>query len=255
MSPTALESQMLNKVGNMSLQTISQILQTISTPCPTPTMTTTWASPLESDHRKTKFEIDPLLCSVAYHRKNSSYGLQQNKDDIVDSDVQMAKSIREYYSKKYFWNALKRNQPQSEFRINAYRLLSIEKDWDLTERESGLFVKLPAFYAEDQIYDQFKSTLITGRPTYVNRGPMKSVVERLEYLGNTFRWQGSKRVSYWFKDNQRKLYSYTTAHNHPFNALFEERVQNPQLMEFSCGIDNISDMWYNNIGTFKFVKE
>ena len=84
---------------------------------------------------------------------------------------------------------------------------------------------------------------------------MKSVVERLEYLGKTFRWQGNKRTSYWFKDSQSRLYSYTTSHNHPFNDLFEEKVQTPHLMEFSCGIDNISDMYYNNIGSFSFVKE
>ena len=237
----------------MSLQTITKILQTVSTPVANPTSSTGWDELLKE--RKTKFEVDPLVCSVSFHRRKGSYGLLDSKEDVNEDDLNLAKQIREYYTKKYFWNTLKNIRPQSDFRTNAYRLLSIEKKWDLTERECGLFVKMPAFYAEDQIYDQFKSTLITDRKTYVDKGPMKSVVERLEYLGKTFRWQGNKRTSYWFKDSQSRLYSYTTSHNHPFNDLFEEKVQTPQLMEFSCGIDNISDMYYNNIGSFSFVKE
>lgn len=237
----------------MSLQSITQILQTISTPVAKPTASTGWDDLVKE--RKIKFEVDPLVCAVSFFRRKGDYGLIDEKDHVIQDDLSLAKTIREYYLKKYFWNALKSNSPQSEYRTNAYRLLAIENEWHLTERECGLFVKLPAFYAEDQIYDKFKLSLTTDRSIYVNQGPKKSVVKRLEYLDKTFRWQGSKRVSYWFKDSQNQLYCYTTSHKHPFNALFEERIQTPQVMEFSCGIDNITDMYYNNIGSFSFVKE
>lgn len=234
----------------MSTTTISQILQTINSPTAKPN----WILSATAEPR-TKYEVDPLACSVAFHRTNQGYGLGQNSNNLTEADIETAKEIRTYYSKKYFWTSLKSKDPQSDFRTNTMRLLAIESDWDLTDREAGVFVKLPCFYKEDTFYDELKTKLKTDKDLYFKKGSTHTVTKKLTYQGKTFRWQNIKRVSWWFADEDGKLYSFTTSNDHPFNQLFEEKIQDPFTLEFSYGIDNISDMWYNSIKSFNFVKE
>lgn len=236
----------------MNIQSLTQILQIVNTPITNPAATTGWDELF--DDRGSKFDVDPLACSVAYLRKTGNYGITHNKDDILPEDYDRAKQIREYYTKKYFWNSLKSTRPQSEFRSNAQRLLAITESWRLKERDEGFFVKLPAFYAEDIVYDQFVSQFKTDMES-VRSNTGQCVARRLEFLTKTFRWQQNKKVSYWFKDNKNRLYCYTTMDGHPFNALFEEKIEQPQTFEFGCGVDNISTMWYNTIKSFSILKE
>ena len=237
----------------MTLQTITKILQNINTPVNNPVAKNTGWDDLINE-RKTTYEVDPLACSVAFHRKNVGYGLTSTRDDTIPDDFVKANQIRDYYSKKYFWNALKNNTPQSEFRVNAIRLLEMDAIWELSEKDTGFFVKLPAFYEEDIVYDNFKAMLKTARDQCV-RTTNRSIIKELTYLSKTFRWQRIKRETFWFKDQDNNLYGYTTTHGHPFNALFEERIQTPQVFEFSHGVDRAGDMWYNNIGSFTILKE
>lgn len=234
----------------MSLINLTQILQVVNTPL----VAKTTFDDL-TDERKTTFEVDPLACSVAFHRKNIGYGLSNTKEDTEEEDFLKAAKIREYYSKKYFWNSLKSNIPQSEFRSNAMRLLAMADKWELTDKDCGFFVKLPAFYEEDIVYDKFKATLSTSKDLYIRKGSAQKVQKKLTYLGKTFRWQRLKRESFWFKDSDNHLYSYTTTHGHPFNNIFEDQIQTPRMFEFNHGVDNIVDMWYNNIGSFTILKE
>lgn len=234
----------------MNIQAITQILQTVSTPIANPVVTG-WDDLV--NERRTIYETDPLACAVAFHRMNVGYGLVNSKNDATPDDFVKAHQIREYYSKKYFWNSLKSTTPVSEFRQSAMRLLAITDKWELTDKDAGFFVKLPAFYEEDIFYDGLKATLRTGKDQV--RTPNRGSIEQLTYLGKTFRWQRVKRESFWFKDENNFLYAYTTTHGHPFNALFEDLVQTPQTFEFNHGVDRAGDMFYNNIGTFTILKE
>lgn len=227
----------------MSLQTITKILQSgnIQT-------AQVWPPPDPSN----KFNVDPLACSVASVRVFGSYGIQADETLLTAEDYTIAADIRKYYAKKYFWNSIKTNRPQSEYRANAQRLLSIEKNWRLTDRETGLFVKLPAFYAEDIVYDKFISQFKTDIDTYKGTST-PDAVKKLTYLEKTFRWQNVKRVSYWFTDDENHLINFTTASDHPFNALFEDKIQTPQVFKFARGIDRIGAMWHNTIRSFTIL--
>lgn len=237
----------------MSLQTIGQILQVVNTGAVQKTI----LNNLFSDD-KTKFEVDPLACSVSFRRRNCEYGLKHEKEHITDEDIAQAKKIRDYYSKKYFWNSLKDTKPQTDFRLNAMRLLAIESGWNLTDRETGLFVKLPCFYEEDTTYDQFKETLITGRDTcQVGKISPDPITQKLTYLKKTLRWQGStKRVTFWFKNDKNKLFGLTALADNPFNELFEDKIQTPQVFLITRrGLDRVADLWYNDIKKFNIVKD
>lgn len=235
----------------MSLQTITQILQAVSAPLANPVAKNAWDDLV--DGNVSEYNIDPLACSVACFRTNKHFGLINNKDLVTEDDIAQANIIRSYYLKKYFWQTLSSDRPQSEYRINAQRLLSIERDWKLTDKEAGLFVKLPAFYAEDTVYDKFVAQFKTDIETYKGTSA-PAVAKKLTYLDKTFRWQRVKRVSYWFTDG-KYLFNYTTAADHPFNALFEDRIQTPQVFEFSRGVDRVGAMWHNTIRSFTIQKE
>jgi hypothetical protein len=229
----------------MSTQTLSQIFQSI------PIGTVDW-----NEEHITEYAVDPLACSVAMYRNSTSYGLLRAVNTITDEDQAQANAIRDYYSKKYFWDSLKAQRPQSEYRQNAVRLLAIAKDWKLTDRDAGLFVKLPWFYAEDQVYDNFRSTLNVKREHYVGPNAFDTVAKKLTYLKKTIRWQGSKKtVSFWFKDDANNLSAVTVFADNPFNDIFEEQVQVPRVFEFTPKVDRLTDMWYNTIKSFKFIKE
>lgn len=204
---------------------------------------------------KAVFKIDPLVCAIAYKRKNRANGLENEQENYTPDDVAKAAEIREYYSKKFFWENLKSNRPQTDFRSNAIRLLSITDEWQLTDRETGLFVKLPCFYEEDIIYDEFRKTLITDEKFYRAKGRNDPFRVELTHLATTLRWQGSKRRAFWFKDANNYLYSITTMDNNPLNSVFEDVVKQPMVYEFRNSVDHVTDMWYNDVRYFKIIKD
>lgn len=205
----------------------------------------------------TKFKIDPLACSVSLQRRQISFDLSSEEDHVIDEDLIKANQIREYYRKKYFWNSFKKSVPQSEFRNNAIQLLAITDQWDLTEKESGLFVKLPCFYEEDIVYDKFRNTLITNKDSYTfGLHSFTYTIHTLSYLKSTLRWQGkTRRISYWFKNKENKLFCFTTTVDNPLIGLFEEKIKTIQEYEFKYAINKIADMWYYDIKIFNFKKE
>jgi hypothetical protein len=235
-----------------NIQSISQILQSMSSASSSGVMQSFWDE--ITDERKTKFENDPLACAIGYYRLHGEYGILHTGELLIQEDYIESNRIKEYYSKKYFWQGLKSDRPVSDFRSSLLKLIAINENWELTDKETGLFVKLPAFYKEDQFYDSLIKSCKTDKKFYSGTVSTEKV-ETLDFLGQTFRWQGRKSTTYWFKSTERRLYGYTTAYNHPFNALFEELIKKPQTFNFSCGVDNISNMWYNSIKSFSILKE
>ena len=205
------------------------------------------------EEEKTNFDVDPLACSVAFLRKTGKYGIEQNSSDIQEEDRVYANKIRAYYTKTWLWNNLKSDRPQSEFRNNALRLLTITENWQLTSRETGLFVKLPAFYEEDIVYDKYRKQFDTSRDAVVKNDGIV-FTKKLEFLNKTFRWQKIERDTFWFKDDTNNLYGFTSR-KHPFNDLFEEQVQTPRTFEFLCNCTHVNGMWYNTFYSFKILKE
>jgi hypothetical protein len=209
---------------------------------------------ISSEDEKKVFKIDPLACAVSLKRNNKPYGLVDNIDHVSQDDFEQANIIRAYYKKKFFWKGLSSSHPATQFRTLANQLLEIEKDWNITEKEAGVFVKLPYFYEEDLVYDSFVTVLLTKREDYAGTAAL-SVTKNLHFLNKTFKWQHVKRVAYWFKDEANHLYCFNTAYDHPFNPLFEEKIVDPLTFEFACGVDNIGTMWYNTIKSFTILKE
>lgn len=168
------------------------------------------------------FEVDPLACAVAQgDKKYKGVGLKSLEEFVTKDDRDQANTIRKYYLKKYFWAKLQGFEP-SEFKSNVTRLLSIDSDWAITERDIGLFVRLVDFYAEDTTYDRLQQALDTREDSY-QFGPLEKTVD-LEYVCKTYRAQtNQKAICYWFKDCDNLLYQLKTKKT-PYSAMLESAL-------------------------------
>ena len=191
----------------------------------------------------THFAVDPLAYAVASHRTNS-VGLTSAQPTI--EDYLKATDIRNYYSKKFLWNSL--NDKATDYQQTALRLLTVDSScgWNITEREQGLFVKLPWFYEEDQAYDELKQ--LVNSEDYVN----DVVVTQLTYFKKTITWRGStKKIRIWLKDNANRIYSVTSMPGNPFTDFFEDFLQIPRMLECSVNVVKTRGFCFYNIKTFK----
>lgn len=168
------------------------------------------------------FEVDPLACALA--QRNAKFiGIEliSLEDSVTKEHLDEAKVIREYYLKKYFWAKLQGFEP-SEFKSNVTRLLSIDKEWSITDRDIGLFVRLVDFYAEDTTYDRLQKSLNTREEMY--EPVVSTKIVDLEYVCQTYRAQASqKAICYWFKDTNNLLYQLKTKKT-PYSAILEKSL-------------------------------
>jgi hypothetical protein len=235
----------------MSLQTITQILQTVNSPVPKKSNFF-----FEGDTPTKKFTTDPVVLGVALKRMQTVYGLKDCSEHITPEDQEQARKIRDYYRKKYFWNALKSQATQSDFRMRVSNLLNQQDEWNLTEKDTGIFVKLPYFYEEDTVYDEFKKLYKINQEDYYIDGFRLKKTRLLTHIGTTLRWQANKRKSFWFKDHNDIIYAVSVPHNTPFIGLFEDTINHNINVEFSARVDRVDGMFYNEIAhNFKIVKE
>lgn len=174
----------------------------------------------------------------------------------IDDDVrEKARLIRKYYTKRWFWNALN-STGMSAFRQRAYELLESQTRTVL-KKDLGIYVKLPWFYEEDIVYEEFKKELITDDIPNLSPGRGKSQ-RRLEFLKTSNGWQGKRRTTrYWFKDDNRFLYGIELEMQNPLIPFFEEAIfANPTcVFEAHLVADRIDKMYYYKLNQFKLLKE
>jgi len=97
---------------------------------------------------------------------------------------------------------------------------------EVLKKDIGIYVKLPWFYEEDMIYNDFKKTLKTTKdiPT-VNHGRNKVEVA-ITFLRTSNGWQGKRRTTkYWFKDDSDYLYCIDLEMTNPLMSIFDEAVK------------------------------
>lgn len=176
--------------------------------------------------------------------------------DAIDAEVkEKASAIRKYYTKRWFWNALNSTK-LSSFRQRAYELLETQTRTVL-KKDLGIYVKLPWFYEEDIVYEDFKKELKTDDIPNLSPGRGKSQ-RRLEFLKTSNGWQGKRRTTrYWFKDDNKFLYGIELEMQNPLLPFFEEAIfANPTcVFEAYLVADRIDRMYYYKLNQFKLLKE
>lgn len=213
--------------------------------------------------RITEFKEDPLVLSCVVKRLlEEGHGYRDMNDTstveaITDQDRQQAKQIKEYYTKKFFWRALSENRPLSDFRRRLINLLE-NRIRNCKDQDCGIYYKLPYFYQEDMIYDDFKKNLITDTISSLGSSRQNRMTKRLEFLKTTLSAQRKRKIiRYWFKDDNNWLYGLDLTSDNPLLMIFDDYLAEHPTVIFDTKLseDRIDSMNYYRLYQFKFVKE
>jgi hypothetical protein len=176
---------------------------------------------------------------------------------ITPEVTAQADAIRKFYTRQWFWTSLSGGRPLSSFRQRAHYLLE-SRTREVLKKDIGIYVKLPWFYEEDMIYNEFKKTLKTTSaiPTIShNKGRLHVTVT---FLKTSNGWQGKRKLTrYWFKDDADYLYGIDLEMSNPLIELFDEAVRSQATCSFETFIqtDRIDQMYFYKLNQYKLLKE
>lgn len=221
-----------------------------------------------TSYRETEylFDEDPLVLSCSlkdyYIRTKILPSLESSeiKENITPAIISHAENIRKYYTKKFFWLGLQNDRSVSGFRSRTNYLLE-NRVRKVKDQDKGIYFKLPWFYDEDMIYDEFKKTLNVARDTISNlsvQDRTKPFTKRLEFLKTSFAWQRKNKIErFWFKDDNNFLYGIEITVDNPLLEMFKETIneQSTHLFQTKIVEDRIDNLYYYKMHSFKIIKE
>ncbi len=220
-------------------------------------------SNLAMAERITEFKEDPLVLACvrkAYEISGKGY---VSLDDqsliglITDQDRALAEKIREYYTKKFFWRALSEVRPLSDYRRRLINLLE-NRIRSCKDQDCGIYYKLPYFYEEDVVYEEFRKKLKTTEIKPLGMERQNIVVKSLEFLTTTLSAQRKRKIiRYWFKDSSDYLYGIELTSDNPLLPIFDDYLKENSTVNFKTRIveDRIDNMNFYKLHAYKFVKE
>ncbi len=219
--------------------------------------------PSQMAERVTEYKEDPLVLSCVVKRLlELGQGYRDMNDtttvaEITDQDRALAKNIKEYYTKKFFWRALSNNRPLSDYRRRLINLLE-NSIRSCRDQDCGIYYKLPYFYEEDLVYDEFKKTFDTSKLSDLGNSRQTLFLKQLTFLGTSFSGQRkNKIVRYWFNDDNNWLYGLSLTQDNPLLAIFDSYIKEHRTVIFDTRLveDRIDDLHYYKMYNYKFVKE
>ena len=206
------------------------------------------------------YKFDLLEAAVVLRDHAPAFlGIEESRVlEAINQDVKdRAEAIRKFYTKQWFWNSLSSSRPLSSFRQRAHYLLE-SRTREVLKKDIGIYVKLPWFYEEDMIYNEFKKTLKTTSsiPTINHtRGKLHVTVT---FLKTSNGWQGKRRSTrYWFKDDADYLYCIDLEMTNPLIDMFDDAIKEHNTCSFETYIqtDRIDQMHFYKLNQFKLLKE
>ena len=210
------------------------------------------------------FKEDPLALSVALkdlmdQMPGTFYSLDDPRvSENVNDDIRTtSEKIRKYYGKKYFWSNLTNTRELSGFRSRVCYLLE-NRVRECKDRDVGIYYKLPYFYEEDMIYDDFKKQYNTTDLPRVSFGskPAKNQLT-LTHVKTTASRQRKRNINrFWFTDNTY-LYGIEVASDNPLLDMFKQLVIEKGTVTFDTyyNIDRIDQMYFYKLFNFSLTKE
>lgn len=213
--------------------------------------------------KEKEFKVDPLYLSCSlknlYDNGKGWFSLDSDEvqENVTDEIKKHAEKIREYYTKKFFWNALSNQRPMSNYRHRLLNLLenriNICKDQDC-----GIYFKLPYFYEEDQVYDHFKKNYTTTDLPDV-RYSINASKEDLEltFVKQSQSKQRKRNIErFWFTD-QKYLYQIEIEQNNPLLDMFKSMLEDKESVTIQAykTIDRLDQVYFYKLYKFNFKKE
>lgn len=219
----------------------------------------------ETEYRAepTIYKEDPLVLACALQdlwlKHERYYNLQGEEvhEHVTDEIRARAEEIRKHYTKKWFWHSLNNNH-LSDYRRRVCYLLE-NRIRKCEEKDSGIYFKLPWFYDEDMIYEDFKKQLNTTDVPQIKYGGLPPVKERLTltYLRSTISTQNKRKLErFWFSDGAY-LFNITVMTDNPLLDMFRNMIKIGDAVTFEThrSVDRIDQMYYYKLFKFNFVKD
>ena len=213
--------------------------------------------------KETEFKEDPLVLAVSLKELWSRTGEYISMEDlrvlenITDDIRERAEAVRKYFTKKFFWQNLKNSNHLSDYRRRVCYLLENHvrtcKDQDI-----GIYFKLPWFYEEDIVYEDFKkqyNTTDLPRIVYGNKAPKDTL--KLTYLKTSFSYQRKRKVERFWFTNGKYLYSMEIESTNPLIYMLKDKLESASEHTLNTFItqDRIDQMHYYKLFQFTFAKE
>ena len=217
------------------------------------------------NEKEVEFKEDPLVLAVALkdimaHNPGSYYSLEDPRvlENVTDEIRTLAEQIRKYYGKKYFWSNLASNRSLSDFRGRVCYLLE-NRIRTCKDKDAGIYYKLPYFYDEDMIYDDFKKQYnTTDLPNVgsINTTKCKHLLT-LTYVKTTSSRQQKRNINrFWFTDDTY-LYGIEITSDNPLLDLFKQLVVEKATVTFDTyyNVDRLDQMYFYKLYNFSLAKE
>jgi hypothetical protein len=215
--------------------------------------------------KETEFKEDPLVLSVAAKDllaqfPGSYFSLEDLRvyEHVNDNHKEEAERIRKYYGRKFIWKHLESNRSISDFRSRVCYLLE-NRVRTCKDQDSGIYYKLPYFYQEDMIYDEFKKQYNTTDVPKIVYGGSTSRKQQLTlaYLKSTTSRQRKRNLlRFWFTDS-KYLYGIEITNDNPLLEIFKQLVIEKMTITLDTyyNIDRIDQMYFYKLYNFTLAKD
>lgn len=183
-----------------------------------------------------KYKFDPLglaLARLAAGKTKVEVVEELSRAETVsswDKDYdQQADTIRKYYRNKLLIQSLKHTKgTMSKFRQDLRKYVNSDSANEIDRSDVPMIVKLPDFYAEDKMMDQFEKEYVMDAKYYERQTAYNSLTL---YPMNKFhrKTKSSDSLYYWFRDDDNLVYRIELESKNPCLHLFEREFANSSV--------------------------
>jgi hypothetical protein len=176
---------------------------------------------------KLKFKGDPLALVLAYREKDmenwkiterltssSTWDLLATKEH-----VRQANDIKKYYRNKFILNALKHSDHgMSKFRRDLREYVESDDPYTVYKNDIPMIVKLPDFYEEDKMMDEFQKEYHMTSEFYTMYNGITTLKPLRKHQRKT---KNHNAINYWFTDHSNRIYRISIKPDNELIHLFE----------------------------------
>lgn len=189
---------------------------------------------------KRKFKADPLALVITQRKLGkpmweiADWLRSNNAQEILalTEDVEKANDIKRYYRNKLVMRALKySNQNMSKFRQDLREYVESDNPYSIYANDIPMIVKLPEFYLEDIMMDEFKKEYSMKEASYRNYTATTRLRPLRKHQRKTSK---TDSVNYWFTDIAGCIYKFNIDPKNQLLHLFDKVVYDKEYVDITA---------------------
>jgi hypothetical protein len=184
---------------------------------------------------KLKFKGDPLALVLAYREngmenwKITEHLTSSSTWDLLATKehVQQANDIKKYYRNKFVINIFKHgDRGMSKFRQDLRDYVESDNPYTVYKNDIPMIVKLPEFYEEDKMMDEFVKEYRMDAKHYENVTDSRFLYPMRKHHRKTKR---TDQLHFWFQDSNKLVYRINIDPKNPLLHLFEREFAKDKI--------------------------